>query len=561
MKKTICLLLTVLGCVGVVSCSDNAALSASANTAKADNANLPWEQPVPKATCAANDVIEPGLQGQVTQLERANGFKGTHCNLELVGQWAGEGASWQHAWFDDCAYYDQANATGSGSTVGRPALLHPGTVVIDASDSAHPVATDYLATTAMLDPWESLKVNEKRKLLAAVNGTGGSGGPEFDVYDISQDCKHPKLLSSTTMSNASILGHEGNWAPDGMTYYGADNTASVYYAIDVSNPAAPKQLLEWKPPTGGIHGLSLNADGTRGYFVNTGNVIPSTDPAAVSTNGFFVLDTSEVQARKPNPQIKIISSFVWKDGAEAQHTIPIAIAGHPYLIHVDELGSGGLGSPPTWASACAQGLPPYGFARIFDLGDETKPALVAKMMLQTHDPANCNDVIGDTSDEAPFGYDSHYCTVDDQTNASILACGYFNSGLRVFDIRDPYKPKEIAYYNPPAKPGYQAGSNFNLSGVCTTADWASSMPRIRKDKNEIWFTSHCNGFQVVKFTKPLADLMGPAPAGGPVVATPVLGTGAAQRGNFGGAFGLSLLLPLLASARRRHWRLPSNTAV
>ena len=40
-----------------------------------------------------------------------------------------------------------------------------------------------------------------------------------------------------------------------------------------------------------------------------------------------------------------------------------------------------------------------------------------------------------------FTYGSHYCSVDNRDNATALACGYFNSGIRVFDIRDPERPK------------------------------------------------------------------------------------------------------------------------
>ena len=38
-------------------------------------------------------------------------------------------------------------------------------------------------------------------------------------------------------------------------------------------------------------------------------------------------------------------------------------------------------------------------------------------------------------------------TVDDP---GIVACGMILSGLRVFDIRDPYRPEEIAALVPPA---------------------------------------------------------------------------------------------------------------
>jgi len=39
------------------------------------------------------------------------------------------------------------------------------------------------------------------------------------------------------------------------------------------------------------------------------------DPAAKMRNGFLILDTSEVQARVPNAQMKVISTTTFKDAA------------------------------------------------------------------------------------------------------------------------------------------------------------------------------------------------------------------------------------------------------
>ena len=49
---------------------------------------------VPKATCGRLDRTEGGLQGQTTPGERSSGKSegGYNCNLELVGQFQGEGA-------------------------------------------------------------------------------------------------------------------------------------------------------------------------------------------------------------------------------------------------------------------------------------------------------------------------------------------------------------------------------------------------------------------------------------------------------------------------------------
>jgi hypothetical protein len=52
-----------------------------------------------------------------------------------------------------------------------------------------------------------------------------------------------------------------------------------------------------------------------------------------------------------------------------------------------------------------------------------------------------------------FGYDPHYCSVDRETDPQAIACGWTQSGIRVFDVRDPDHTREIAYFNPAAQTG------------------------------------------------------------------------------------------------------------
>src|SRR6185437_4182444 len=175
---------------------------------------------------------------------RASGFHGFNCNLELVAQVRGDGANWQTTQFSQvrhriCAYHGTASPALSGA--GRQNF---GVPVIDITDASKPKTTAYLTTTSMLDPWESLKVNERRQLLAADNGHNGGGGPEVDIYDISTDCTQPQLLASLPVGTGSnggdvarVVGHEGSWAPDGLTYYGGDlrTNGGQYYAVDTAD--------------------------------------------------------------------------------------------------------------------------------------------------------------------------------------------------------------------------------------------------------------------------------------------------------------------------------------
>jgi hypothetical protein len=458
----------------------------------------PFTGPVPRADCGPNDRVESGLQGQTSLAERASGdsAQGYNCNLELVGQFQGEGANWMMAWRDDCAYY---------GTLPRPQVQNPGVVVLDASDPRNPQVTDYLTTPAMLNPHESLKVHQKRQLLAGVE----RDGPGFAIYDVSGDCRHPVLKASIDVPESK--GHAGNFTPDGLTYY-ATQTHRGFHGlmpiIDVSDPSNPKHLLNYEFGTsdGRSHDVSFNKDGTREYAPQPGQF--GNFESSVGPNGLVILDVSDIQFRRPNPQLRVISTLFWHgvDGGQAQMTLPVTYHGRAHLIFTDELGSGGAGGRP---GACARGVPPDGFARIIDISDERNPKLVSKLMLEVHDPANCPSSVNDPV--RGLGYSSHYCNVDKTRNPTMLACSYFEAGLRVFDIRDPFHPREIAYYKPPAqRTAFLPGSNLWAEGRDRTADGTSTQVRFRKHKGEthIWFVSQDNGFQIVRFTKSRHELLG-----------------------------------------------------
>src|SRR5688572_10616413 len=251
---------------------------ACAGVVGADNKNKdsePVPLTVPKAVCGPSDKPETALQGQVPAAMRAAGFQGFNCNLSLVGQSRGDGANWQTTQFKQklrgnqreghadgaggqgekwrvCGYHGTASPTRS-----LPGRTNLGVPVLDLSDPANPTPTAYLNTISMLDPWESLKVNERRQLLAADNGQNGAGGPQVDIYDVSQDCRSPQLLASVAVGTGTdgggvvtpIIGHEGAWAPDGLTYYGGGRTVpNNYYAVDTTDPTKPKLLTTWFVP-------------------------------------------------------------------------------------------------------------------------------------------------------------------------------------------------------------------------------------------------------------------------------------------------------------------------
>jgi hypothetical protein len=458
---------------------------------------------VSTAACGPRDRPETGLQGQVPAPQRrVGGFAGFNCNLELVGQSRGDGAGWQNVFYSDksghvCSYYD-TSPIASGRT-------HQGVVVVNATDANHPAPTAYLATPAMVDPLESLKVNARRQLLAAVDSINAAGGPSVELYDISADCRFPRLLSPARPAGAAVpqdpvRGDEGSFSPDGLTYYATNLRGGLIYPIDVSDPQRPRVLAEWSMPFNQrTSGLSVSEDGNRAYLTLFGHGAAA--PAGGRTspdNGVIIADVSDVQARRDNPQIRPISTLLWEDGSASHQTIPVRIDGKAYLIATDQGGSG-VANSGGWTAACRAGLPPWSMARIIDIGDESRPSIVARLALGVNDPRNCDKVLPDLTGLSSFTYDNHYCSVDDPRDATTLACANFESGIRVFDIRNPSQPKEVAYFVPPSVTTPSPGSWNNRAAAAGRPDHCSAQIRLDAATATLMTTCQDNGFLALKF--------------------------------------------------------------
>ena len=442
---------------------------------------------VPKARCGPGSRTESGLQGQTTAAERFSSGaskQAYNCNLDLVGQAQGVGANWDMAIFDACVYV----ATANGAQQQRRGMM-----VVDASDSRRPKVVAYLDSNVMVQPNETVEVHPQRKLLAGAR----LNGEEFEVYDLSVDCRHPVLKGNLKLPG--IAAHAGVFAPDGRTYYGTSysNVPPTVFAVDVSDPSKPREIARWTPQkdVGVTHHLSISEDGTRAYVGLIGN-----DPKRPGSNGFTIVDISDVQSRRPNVEFRILGRLVWDDGAGGQVPLPVTINGRPHVTFTDVTGPGGQG-PKVSAAACAQGMPPHGFARIVDISDVRNLKITARLMLEVHNPANCAQVLNDPLNESGYaGYSSTFCAADNPRAAKLLACAYYEAGLRVFDIRDPSRPREVAYYKPPARgKDLLPGSGLGRANAERTAD-AVILPQFRPDRGEIWFISQDNGFQIVRFT-------------------------------------------------------------
>ncbi len=115
--------------------------------------------------------------------------------------------------------------------------------------------------------------------------------------------------------------------------------------------------------------------------------------------------------------------------------------------------------------------------------DPTDPELVSQMGLEINQVDNCPDQL-----DAQENDSVHYHDVDDPDDTTFVMASMWNAGIRIFDVRDPARPTEVAYFNP--------GDIDPTANVHLDHAWAHI--RYVPERGQIWFTTADGGFWVVR---------------------------------------------------------------
>jgi hypothetical protein len=250
----------------------------------------------------------------------------------------------------------------------------------------------------------------------------------FEICDIT-DRSSPRLVSKIEGLRAA---HKGWWdAKTGYAYLsgicpGWKGQHLIIY--DLKNPHLPQFISNWglpgQSPGGPGGGVSLHhpvISGDRAYlsYLQGGDVVildiaDKAQPKMIAHIGFLP-SPSRSHTTVPFPPLR---------GASFRRG-----EGHPGQILVV--------SEEALSHGCGESRPQI---YILDATDERKPRLIASFKVPDGDFC---------SKGGRFGPHQFAETKDGEIiGGSLLYVAYFNAGLRIVDISDPFKPKEVGHYIP-----------------------------------------------------------------------------------------------------------------
>ena len=426
---------------------------------------VPLQRPtagISPALCETSDVREPGIQGEVP----AGATPNYNCGVKLIGQLPISG---NVAGTGQCVY---VRARGQGFTQDE-ALVS----VIDVRNPRKPVVVG--APLPVKNSTETMRtvVTSERAIL--VSGSS--------VYDIS-DCLHPKLAGEIKWPDTTLPGIARKNFPHDIRINRAGTKVYASFGVWMADISNLKDASSWKiadyrcdlaaqtpGPWQEVHRQSVNAGRS---LCND-----ATRPAPMGAN--FSLGSSPLQASllwpqlshspdlnaddtrlyvgdqaggttalwAPVPKVRILDLTTGTPKIVGEVDGPghgldwFRVGGREYLLHSNEGGAKGIMNQPSNSDTCKPYPRPralgWGFeAIVSEVTDPAQAKNVSMVQLAINMPEFCE--VRKASGRDPW---LAYHLIDNPMNAKFAALNFGDAGLRVFDMRDPHNPTEVAYFN------------------------------------------------------------------------------------------------------------------
>lgn len=335
----------------------------------------------------------------------------------------------------DCAGGGQVWVDGTTLYIGH--MRHPsGTTIVDVKD---PVNPKVLASIEMPEGWHSHKVRAENGIMIVNHerlGDGGSAefGGGLAIYDV-EDPARPKPIGKWTTHGKGIHRYDfdGRYAYISPTVEGY--IGNIVMILDLADPTAPQEVGRWWIP-----GQWRSGDEEYPWDdwvpPRCHHPLRVDDRLYVSYwhHGFFILDIADISKPKLISAVNTGPSF-----PHPTHTclkMPWKLKGRDIMVVADE------DVAELWPAAPA-------FTWIYDITQEACPTPIATFQVE-----------GVDREGAPQEPMTGCHQPSERFISTSIPFAWFAQGLRLIDVADPFRPREVGFYQPDPPDGFaRAASN------------------------------------------------------------------------------------------------------
>ncbi|MBI3512645.1 MAG: hypothetical protein HY060_01010 [Proteobacteria bacterium] len=364
-----------------------------------------------------------------------------------------------------------------------------GITVLDVRDPKHPKPVDFIAcpkntraihlqthddlllVTNLPSVWSMQALSEKEYFASSPADLLRDRGAEFTagirIYDISKP-DTPREISFLPIEG---IGPHRLWYVGGRYAYASIHfdgfSDHILAVIDVADPTRPFVAGKWWiPGMWRAGGETPSWPAGRRYALHHALIAGNVAYAAWRDGGLTTLDVSEPTQPKLLAHRNLDPPF-----GGGTHS-PLPLPDRNLLVLADE---------PNFAN-CSQG---YRHIWLFDVREPKNPVSFATFPI----PGEADYC----AKGGNFGaHNLHENRPGAFQSSRLIFATYYNAGVRVFDIDDPFRPREVAYYVPP-KPERMIDPRPNRPQVIQSAD-------CYVDANGIMYLTDTNaGLNILQF--------------------------------------------------------------